>query len=73
MPLIGGRASGRLLFDAAISHLSHFGYRQASLWVLGRNARARSWYERLGWTCTGERERATETIGVEDVRYTRTL
>ena len=68
-----GQGIGRLLYDAAISHLRQVGYRQASLWVLGRNARARSWYERLGWTCTGERKAAAETIGVEDVRYTRTL
>ena len=68
-----GQGVGTLLYDAAISHLRQFGYEQASLWVLEGNARARSWYERLGWTCTGERKVAAETIGVEDVRYTRSL
>ena len=68
-----GQGIGRLLYDAAISHLRHVGYEQASLWVLEGNARARSWYERLGWTCTGERKVAAEITGVEDVRYTRCL
>ena len=68
-----GQGIGRLLYDAAVSHLRQVGYEQASLWVLEGNARARSWYERLGWTCTGERKVAAETIGVEDVRYTRSL
>jgi ribosomal protein S18 acetylase RimI-like enzyme len=68
-----GCGIGRLLYDAAISHLGQLGYEQASLWVLEGNTRARTWYERLGWTCTGERKVAAETIGVDDVRYTRTL
>jgi GNAT superfamily N-acetyltransferase len=68
-----GMGIGRLLYNAAISHLRQVGYEQASLWVLEGNARARSWYERLGWTCTGEGKIAAETIGVEDVRYTRSL
>jgi GNAT superfamily N-acetyltransferase len=68
-----GQGIGRLLYDAAISHLRQVGYEQASLWVLERNARARTWYERLGWTCTGERKVAADTIGVEDVRYTLSL
>jgi GNAT superfamily N-acetyltransferase len=68
-----GQGIGRLLYDAAISHLRQVAYEQASLWVLEGNARARSWYQRLGWTCTGERKVAAGTIGVEDVRYTRSL
>jgi GNAT superfamily N-acetyltransferase len=68
-----GRGIGSLLYEAAISHLRQVGYGQASLWVLEGNVRARAWYERLGWTYTGERKVAAETIGVDDVRYTRSL
>ena len=68
-----GQGIGRLLYEAAVSHLMRAGYRQASLWVLEENARARAWYERLGWTCTGEHKVAEGTPGVDDVRYTRSL
>ncbi len=68
-----GQSIGRLLYDAAIFHLCQVGYEQASLWVLEGNTRARSWYERLGWTCTGERKVAAKNIAVEDVRYTLSL
>ena len=74
-----GQGIGRLLdaaichLPSAICHLRQVGYEQASLWVLEGNARARSWYQRLGWTCTGERKVAAEAIGVEDLRYTRSL
>jgi ribosomal protein S18 acetylase RimI-like enzyme len=68
-----GQGIGSCLYTAAISHIWQVGYEQASLWVLEGNARARAWYERLGWTCTGERKIAAETVGVEDVRYTLSL
>ena len=68
-----GQGIGSLLYEAAISHLRQLGYGQATLWVLEGNARARTWYERLGWTCTGERKVAAKTLGVDDVRYTRPL
>jgi hypothetical protein len=57
-----------LLYDAAASHLRQVGYLQVIVSLEG-NARARSWYEWLGWTCTGEHKVVAETIGVEDVRY----
>ena len=43
-----GQGIGRLLHAAAIEHLRGAGYVEATLWVLEDNARARSWYERLG-------------------------
>ena len=68
-----GRGIGRSLYDDALSYLRSIGYVQASLWVLERNERARSWYERLGWSCTGERKSVLDSAGVEDLRYTRPL
>jgi len=68
-----GQGMGRSLYDRAISHLTQTGYTQASLWVLERNERARNWYERLGWTCTGQRKSVPESAGVEDLRYIRLL
>ena len=68
-----GQGIGTLLYETAVSHLKQAGYGQASLWVLEENARARAWYERLGWTPTGEHKVAEGTPGVDDVRYIRSL
>jgi ribosomal protein S18 acetylase RimI-like enzyme len=68
-----GQGIGTLLYEEAISHLRHLGCCEASLWVIEDNARARTWYERLGWICTGELQVATQTLDVNEVRYTRPL
>ncbi len=60
---------GGQLYRAAIDHLSGAGFAEATLWVLERNERARSWYERLGWLCTGERKSVYAPAGIEDVQY----
>ncbi len=72
-PGVWGRGVGRCLCDCAVAHLQDVGYEQASLWVLEHNGRARSWYERLGWSCTGERKPVYEPAGIDDVRFTREL
>lgn len=64
-----GQGVGRALYDKALSYLNQTGYTQASLWVLEHNERARSWYERLGWTCTGQRKSVLGSDEVADVRY----
>jgi ribosomal protein S18 acetylase RimI-like enzyme len=69
-PRLWGRGVGRSLYDRAAAHLQDVGYAQASLWVLERNTHARCWYERLGWSCTGERKPVYEPAGIDDVRYT---
>ena len=51
-----GQGIGTALYAAAVDHLRAVGFAEATLWVLERNTRARSWYERLGWECTGERK-----------------
>jgi len=72
-PRVWGRGIGRSLYDCALAHLQDVGYAQASLWVLERNTRARCWYERLGWSCTGERKPVYEPAGIDDIRYIRVL
>jgi ribosomal protein S18 acetylase RimI-like enzyme len=64
---------GRALYDKALSYLTETGYTQASLWVLEQNERARRWYERLGWTCTGQRKLVLGSDRIADVRYLRLL
>jgi ribosomal protein S18 acetylase RimI-like enzyme len=60
---------GGALYLAAIEHLRSAGFTVASLWVLERNTRARTWYERLGWRATGERKPVFAPAGIDDVRY----
>jgi ribosomal protein S18 acetylase RimI-like enzyme len=40
--------AGRALLCTSIATARHRGYRALTLWVLGSNARARAFYERLG-------------------------
>jgi GNAT superfamily N-acetyltransferase len=72
-PAYVGTGVGRLLIAAARARLRGVGVRQAALWVLDGNARARRFYERDGWRFDGTRR--TRTYGnapVEEVRYRRT-
>ena len=62
-----GRGIGRRLHDTALGHLQHAGYRVVVLWVLERNVRARTMYERWGWRATPARQ--TEYPGITEVCY----
>lgn len=44
------RGHGRALIEAAEEELEALGHRQALLWVLASNQRARSFYQRQGWS-----------------------
>jgi ribosomal protein S18 acetylase RimI-like enzyme len=68
------RGIGRHLFDHAVRDLRAWSYRNATLWVLAANTRARDFYEKSGWVLdAGERtERIWDTDLVE-VRYRRSL
>jgi RimJ/RimL family protein N-acetyltransferase len=60
--------------DGALDRLTRDGYRQAALWVLTENLRARAFYEHHGWRLDGARkifEVADERH--EEVRYRRFL
>jgi ribosomal protein S18 acetylase RimI-like enzyme len=69
-----GRGHGRALLVAAETALATLGYREAQLWVLPDNQRARHFYEAAGWAPDGV-ERTTEVLGVvvQEIRYHRTL
>jgi GNAT superfamily N-acetyltransferase len=62
---------GGALHDAALAALADAGYREAGLWVIAANSRARRMYERRGWTLlpgVGQQD-----YGVSEVRYHREL
>ena len=48
------RGVGTALMQAGMQDLRDFGMREATLWVLRDNLRARRFYEQLGWTPDGQ-------------------
>ncbi|MEU7528373.1 GNAT family N-acetyltransferase [Saccharothrix sp. NPDC042600] len=67
---------GRPLLEHAVGALRGLGYRDATLWVLAANARARRFYERAGWRPDGMARVETiagGTVELAEVRYRRTL
>jgi GNAT superfamily N-acetyltransferase len=53
LPEYWGRRVGKALMSAAIDELRDLGMREATLWVLRDNRRARRFYEGLGWQPDG--------------------
>jgi GNAT superfamily N-acetyltransferase len=69
-PPYWGRGVGRLLMDASRDQLRRDGAREALMWVLAGNERARRFYEIGGWWPDGARR--MEIFGdsaLEEVRY----
>lgn len=65
--------TGTALHDAALDALRADGCRQASLWVLEKNATARAMYERRGWTLIDQTRPVYEPAAIVDVRYVKPL
>ncbi len=66
--------SGRALMARAVAELVALGFRDAVLWVLASNERARRFYEIAGWSADGATK--TDTRGevvLHEVRYGRSL
>lgn len=61
---------GIQLMTDALDEMRRAGYRRAMLWVFAKNARARAFYEKCGWTLT---ERRKTDLGAETVQYERDL
>jgi GNAT superfamily N-acetyltransferase len=68
------RGGGRMLMQDATRLLMVSGMREATLWVLESNERARAFYESVGWAADGERK-VDDSLGfpMEEVRYRRGL
>ena len=74
LPTHWGTGVGRSLIQAGEDRLRRLGHRDAILWVLEDNPRARRFYELTGWTRDGMR-RPIEIFGVSvpEIRYSKTL
>ena len=74
LPTHWGTGVGQALIAAGEDRLRELGHRDAVLWVLAENPRARRFYELAGWTTDGT-NRPIEVFGVAvpEIRYTKTL
>ncbi len=68
-----GAGVGRALHDRALEELRAAGAREAVLWVLVGNERARRFYERLGWRAEEDRVEDDPHWLATSIRYRRTL
>ena len=71
LPEYIGKGYGGHLLQRCVTELQQMGYREILLWVLEDNARARRFYEKHGFRCTGEY--LDDTIGgkaLREVLYT---
>lgn len=74
-PNVWGRGVGYALWNVALQELRVAEYADVKLWVLEANARARSFYERIGFQLEPGATRALEREGavLPEVRYCRPL
>ena len=74
LPQAWGTGTGRQLMTSSLTVLAHAGYRQAALWVLDTNARARRFYESAGWRPDGTvKNDASLGFLLTEIRYRHTL
>jgi GNAT superfamily N-acetyltransferase len=69
-----GAGVGRRLIEAGEDQLRRLGHREAVLWVMDDNPRARRFYELAGWSADGQ-ARDIEMFGfdIPEVRYAKSL
>lgn len=73
-PAAWGTGLGRELMTAATARLAELGYRQATLWVLDGNARARRFYTAAGFEPDGAVKIDGERgFTLQEIRYRRAL
>lgn len=70
LPRAWGSGVGPALMEAALEALREAGFREAILWVLEDNPRARRFYEREGWHVDGARREGVHLgVATAEVRY----
>ena len=71
VPTHWARGIGSALYSTALQALRNAGYSEAGLWVLAANSRARSFYERRGWTLVPDKILEWPGLETIEVRYER--
>lgn len=67
-----GTGTARAVHDALLAEIAARGFPEARLWTPALQARARAFYERGGWTVTGE-PAYVEALGLDVVEYRRPI
>jgi GNAT superfamily N-acetyltransferase len=73
VPSHQGSGVGSVLHDLALERLAALGFREARLWTLEGNASGRRFYERRGWSLTGETRVVPYPPNPIDVQYAKPL
>ena len=69
-PTVWNKRVGAALLADAVDTMHGLGFRELRLWTLRENARARSFYERFGWTADGAEQTVEQPQGsYVEVRY----
>jgi GNAT superfamily N-acetyltransferase len=69
-PSVWSEGAGAMLLKESVEELARVGYRLATLWVLETNARARGFYEHMGWRPDGvSKLHDWNAFVATDVRY----
>jgi GNAT superfamily N-acetyltransferase len=71
MPEFWNRGVGSRLHDLALDRLRETNFEEASLWTLAENHRARTFYEKRGWSLTGPTRVVPSRPYPIDVEYAR--
>jgi GNAT superfamily N-acetyltransferase len=74
-PTLWRQGIGSFLLRASLERLRDLGFREATLWTLEANSRARSFYEKEGWLADGGRQ-VNHRPGLSDqveIRYRKAL
>lgn len=69
LPDYMGKGYGRILLKTVLNELKKQGFSEVFLWVLEENIRARRFYEKYGFSYTGEY--LDDNIGGKDIREVR--
>jgi ribosomal protein S18 acetylase RimI-like enzyme len=71
-PETWGRGIGKALMATATAALTRAAYREATLWVLNTNTRARRFYEATGWQIDGAvKQDSRRGFTLTEIRYRR--
>jgi GNAT superfamily N-acetyltransferase len=72
-PDLWGTGLADTVVEAALDDMANDGAERASLWVLTANRRARRFYERTGWECTGKVSTSQFVPHPEMLQYARRM
>lgn len=68
-----GKGYGSKLFDFSISELRKRGYKEITLWVFEKNQRARTFYEKKGFSFDGTKKEIDPGEKLIEIRYSLTI